>query len=594
MLVPGQPGPRLGTGRLNQPPIEDYALIGDCRGAALVGRDGAIDWLCWPRFDSPACFAALLGSADNGRWRIGPAEPGYRATRRYRPGTMILETSFEAAGGSAVLVDFMVPGASAPALVRVVEGRAGRIGLDMDLAPRFGYGAECPKIVACDDGAVISAAAEQVVLRTGVALRHSGATVHAAFTLNAGERVAFVLSPCETAPDAEAALAATDAFWRGWHALGRYPSPWHDAVARSALVLKALTFEPTGAMVAAPTTSLPEQVGGTRNWDYRFCWLRDSALAVRALLRTGHLDEAVAWREWLVRSLAHHPAQMRTLYGLDGEREVPEHEAAWLSGYRGSRPVRIGNAAEGQLQIDVYGELMNALHCCAEAGLAITPEVWDLQRALLAHLETIWDAPDEGIWEVRSGRQRFTFSKIQAWVAFDRAVRAVERFGQAGPVAHWRAMRDLIHATVCREGVDPGRGCFVQSFGAIALDASLLQIPRLGFLPPDDPRVQATVAAIERELTEDGFVLRYRTPDGLPPGDGMFLPCSFWLADVMVQQGRATEAAALFARLLGVANDVGLLAEEYDPRTDRLRGNFPQAFSHLALIDTAINLAAGS
>jgi GH15 family glucan-1,4-alpha-glucosidase len=594
VLVPDQPGPRRGTRRLSQPPIEDHALIGDCRGAALVDRDGAIGWLCWPRFDSPACFAALLGSADNGRWRIGPAAPGYRTVRRYRPATMILETSFDTAGASAVLVDFMVPGAFAPSLVRIVEGRAGKMALDMELAPRFGYGAVRPKIEARDDGAAISAGADRAMLRTAVALAHSAATIRAAFTVGAGERVAFVLSLDETAPDAEAALAATEAFWSDWQARGRYPVPWYDAVARSALVLKALTFAPTGAMVAAPTTSLPELPGGTRNWDYRFCWLRDSALAVRALLRTGHLDEAAAWRGWLVGSLAHHPAHMRTLYGLGGEWQVPEHEATWLAGYRDSGPVRIGNAAEGQLQIDVYGELMNALHCCAEAGLAITPEIWNLQLALLAHLETIWNEPDEGIWEVRSGRQHFTFSKIQAWVAFDRAVRAVERFGQDGPVAHWRAMRDLIHATVCREGVDPVRGCFVQSFGSIALDASLLQIAQLGFLPPDDPRVVATVTAIERELTEDGFVLRYRTPDGLPPGDGMFLPCGFWLADAMIEQGRIAEAAALFARLLGLANDVGLLSEEYDPRTASMRGNFPQAFTHLSLIDTAFNLDEGA
>jgi GH15 family glucan-1,4-alpha-glucosidase len=595
VLVPDQPGPRLGACRLNQPPIENYALIGDCRSAALVGRDGAVDWLCWPRFDSPACFAALLGSADNGRWRIGPAEPGYRTTRRYRPDTMILETSFDAAGGSAALIDFMVPSASAPSLVRIVEGRAGRIALDMELAPRFGYGAVIPQIEARDGGAMISAGAERAVLRTAVPLRHSGATIRATFVLHAGERVVFVLSHgAETAPDAETALAATEAFWRDWHARGRYPKPWHDAVARSALVLKALTFAPTGAMVAAPTTSLPELPGGTRNWDYRFCWLRDSALAARALLRAGHLHEAAAWRDWLVRSLAGDPAHMRILYGLGGEREPPEQEAAWLSGYRRSRPVRIGNAAVGQLQVDVFGELMHTLYRCAQAGLAITPAVWTLQQALLAHLEAIWTEPDEGIWEVRDGRRHFTFSKVMAWVAFDRAVRTAEEFGLAGPVAHWRAMRELIHATVCRDGFDPARGCFVRSFGATVLDASLLQIPLVGFLPPDDPRVVATVAAIERDLTEDGLVLRYRAADGLPPGEGVFLACSFWLAEIMAQQGRAAEAAALFARLLGLANDVGLLAEEYDPRARRLRGNFPQAFSHLALIDTAIGLATGS
>jgi GH15 family glucan-1,4-alpha-glucosidase len=412
--------------------------------------------------------------------------------------------------------------------------------------------------------------------------------------LHAGERVVFVLSLGETAPDAEATLVASEAFWRDWHARGRYPALWHDMAARSALVLKALTFAPTGAMVAAPTTSLPELPGGTRNWDYRFCWLRDSALAVRALLRTGHLEEAVAWRDWLVRSLAGDPAQIQPLYGLGGERELPERETARLPGYQQSRPVRIGNAAAGQVQLDVYGELMHTLYRCAQDGLAITPAVWDLQRALLAHLEAIWTEPDEGIWEVRGGRRHFTFSKVMAWVAFDRAVRTAEEFGLAGPLAHWRAMRELIHATVCRDGLDPGRGCFVRSFGATALDASLLQIPLVGFLPPDDPRVLATVAAIERDLTEDGFVLRYRAADGLPPGEGVFLACSFWLAEIMVQQGRAAEAAALFARLLGLANDVGLLAEEYDPRARRLRGNFPQAFSHLALIDTAIGLATGS
>ncbi len=583
-------------------PIADYGLLGDGRSAALVSRRGSIDWLCWPRFDSPACLAALLGNEAHGRWRVAPADPPSRTIRAYLPGTLILETRFESAGGCVAVIDFLAPLAASPTLVRIVEGRGGKVAMRLDLTLRFDYGVAIPWVTDLGvfdlaDGSGIAAVAgsDRVVLRTAVQLHHAAPGIGADFSLVAGERVAFVLSygashlPPPDAVDADAELARTIAFWTGWLAPGAGP----EAVLRSLLTLKAMIFSATGGIVAAPTTSLPEQAGGSRNWDYRFCWLRDSALAMRTLLRAGHTAEAAAWRDWLLRAIAGSADQIQTVYGLAGERRLAEWEAGWLDGYQGSRPVRIGNAAAGQLQIDVFGELMDTLHLAGACGLPPGGAIWEFQIALLARLETIWQEPDDGIWEVRGGRQQFTHSKVMAWVAFDRAISSATAFSLPGPVDHWRAIRAHIRATVEREGVDAAAGRFGQIFGGQALDASLLQLPLVGFLPVDDPRIAATIAAIERELTEDGLVLRYRTEatkDGLPPGEGVFLACSFWLVEVMALQGRQQEAAALFDRLLALRNDIGLLAEEYDPRAGRFLGNFPQAFSHLALVDAARRL----
>jgi GH15 family glucan-1,4-alpha-glucosidase len=584
------------------PAIEDYALIGDCRSAALVSRAGAIDWLCWPRFDSPACLAALLGKPENGRWRIAPQAGSVTVSRRYRPGTMILETVFDTETGSVALIDFMaVGGDGPPAVIRIVEGRHGNVAMHFDMALRFDYGMAVPWVTQLADGAGVQAVAgpDMAVLRTAVALRGQGMTTVADFTVAAGERAAFTLThspshlPAPAGPDAEAALAATAAHWTEWSARGTYRGPWHDAVSRSLLTLKALTYAPTGGIVAAPTTSLPEQLGGQRNWDYRYCWLRDATFTLLAMLHAGYQDEARAWGEWLRRAVAGSPAQIQTMYGIAGERRLVEWTVANLPGYQGASPVRVGNAASEQLQIDVYGELMDAMYQAAHSRLVPAESGWQMQRLLVAHLERIWQRPDEGIWEVRGGARHFTFSKVMAWVAVDRAIRTAEEFSLRGPLESWRKLRGTIHDSVCTNGVDPARNCFVQSYGSTSLDASLLLIPLVGFLPPEDPRIAATVAAIEQDLMQDGLILRYRTHegvDGLPPGEGMFLACSFWFADNLVLLGRVDEARALFERLLALANDVGLLAEEYDPRVKRQVGNFPQAFSHLALIDTALNL----
>jgi GH15 family glucan-1,4-alpha-glucosidase len=587
------------------PPIEDYALIGDCRSAALVSREGSIDWLCWPRFDSPACFAALLGRAEHGRFRIGPQQAAVSVTRRYRPGTLILETVFETETGSVALIDFMAmhggDASKPPAVIRIVEGRAGSVAMRLDLCVRFDYGLAIPWVTQLESGGGVQAVAgpDMAVLRTEVALSGQAFTTVADFAVAAGERVTFTLShgpsqlPPPAGPDAEAALLDTEAHWTEWSARCTYRGPWRDAVQRSLMTLKALTYAPTGGIVAAPTTSLPEQLGGERNWDYRFCWLRDATFTLLAMLHAGYQDEARAWGAWLKRAVAGSPAQIQTMYGLGGERRLVEWTVANLPGYQGAAPVRVGNAASEQLQIDVYGELMDALYQAAHSGLVPPDSAWTLQRLLVVHLERIWQQPDEGIWEVRGGAKHFTFSKVMAWVAVDRAIRTAEEFGLHGPLDAWRRLRDAIHASVCANGVDPARNCFVQSYGSTSLDASLLLIPLVGFLPPEDPRIAATVAAIEQTLMRDGFVLRYRTHegvDGLPPGEGMFLACSFWFADNLVLLGRLDEARALFERLVGLANDVGLLAEEYDPRVNRQVGNFPQAFSHLALIDTALNL----
>ncbi|MEJ0020478.1 MAG: glycoside hydrolase family 15 protein [Acetobacteraceae bacterium] len=581
--------------------IEDYALIGDCHSAALVSREGSIDWLCWPRFDSTACFASLVGTPDNGRWRISPAATPQRITRQYRPGTMILETVFETASGTVALIDFMTAATGSSSVVRIVEGRSGEVPMRLDLALRFDYGSAVPWVTRLHRGTGFRAVAgpDLVVLHSGVQLRGEKLTTIGEFTVSAGQRVPFALSyglshmDDPVVPQADAALDEIDAGWQSWSARCVYQGEWREQVQRSLLTLKALTYYPTGGIVAAPTTSLPELPGGQRNWDYRYCWLRDATFTLLALIHAGYREEAQAWGAWLRRSVAGTPSQIQTLYGLAGERWLMEWEVPWLCGYDGAKPVRIGNAASAQLQLDVYGELMDALYQEMHLGLARPGASWGIQRQLVTHLATIWDKPDESIWEVRGVQRQFTFSKVMAWVAMDRAIRGAEEFGMPGRIDQWRALRQQIHDSVCREGYNTEKRSFVQYFGGDELDASLLLIPMVGFLPPEDPRVKGTVAAIQRELTVDGLVLRYRTKeavDGLPPGEGVFLACSFWLADNLVLQGRRREARALFERLLGLCNDVGLLAEEYDPRTGRQLGNFPQAFSHLALINTALNL----
>ena len=581
--------------------IEDYALIGDCHTAALVSREGSIDWLCWPRFDSAACFAALVGTPDNGRWRIGPAEPVVRVRRHYRPGTMILETIFDTQNGSVALIDFMSSATGGSSVVRIVEGRDGSVAIRMDLALRFGYGSAVPWVTSLKHRTGFRAVAgpDVVVLHSDVKLRGEKLTSVGEFSVRAGERVRFVLSHGEShladprTPEADASLEEIEAGWIGWSSRCLYQGEWRDTVMRSLLTLKALTFHPTGGIVAAPTTSLPERLGGERNWDYRYCWLRDATFTLLALMHAGYREEAQAWGAWLRRSVAGTPSQVQTLYGLAGERWLMEWEVPWLDGYQGAKPVRIGNAASGQLQLDVYGELMDALFQELDLGLARPNASWDIQRHLVDHLAKIWDQPDESIWEVRGGARHFTFSKAMAWVAMDRAIRGAEKFNLSGRLDQWRTLRQEIHDSVCREGFSKEKNSFVQYYGGEELDASLLLLPMVGFLPADDPRIVGTVAAIQRELTIDGLVMRYVTHDGvdgLPPGEGVFLACSFWLVDNLVLQGRKAEARALFERLLGLANDVGLLAEEYDPRDKRQLGNFPQAFSHLALINSALNL----
>jgi GH15 family glucan-1,4-alpha-glucosidase len=582
--------------------IEDYALIGDCQTAALVGRNGSIDWLCWPRFDSGACFASLLGKPEHGRWKIAP-QGSSKATRSYREDTLILETEFETAEGAVTLIDFMPLRQRESDLVRLVVGRRGRVAMEMELILRFDYGASVPWVTRLPDGDGIRAVVgpDMVVLRAPVPLRGKDLTTVARFEVAAGEKVPFVLTYCPShlsAPrrvDPAQCLAETEKFWTQWCQRCEIGGEWAGAVRRSLITLKALTYAPTGGLVAAPTTSLPEQLGGVRNWDYRFCWLRDATLTLLALMGSGYVEEAAAWREWLVRAVAGAPSQMQIMYGIAGERRLPEWEVGWLPGYEGSAPVRVGNAAAGQLQLDVYGEVMDVLHQGRKAGLETHLPGWDLQRALLEHLEKVWQEKDEGMWEVRGRRRHFTYSKVMCWVAFDRAVKAVEQFGRTGPVQRWRELRQQIHDDVCKRGFRKSLGSFVQSYGSSALDASLLLIANTGFLPPTDPRVVTTVEAIQRDLSVDGFVLRYRTRrsvDGLPPGEGVFLACSFWLADALCMLGRWDEARTLFERLLRLRNDVGLLAEEYDPASGRHLGNFPQAFSHVALINTALNLSA--
>ncbi len=580
--------------------IEDYALIGDCQTAALVGKDGSLDWLCFPRFDSPACFAALLGTRDNGRWQIGPAAEGYSVRRAYRDGTLVLDTTFTTDDGEVVLTDCMLPFGDGTEVLRVVEGKRGRVALRMDLVIRFDYGSIVPWVRSEPGGLLAIAGPDTLHLHTPVPLRGENLATVAEFSVAAGERVPFLLTwhpshlPAPEGLGADEALRRTEAWWRDWSGRCHDDSEWREAVVRSLITLKALTYAPTGGIVAAATTSLPEHLGGVRNWDYRYCWLRDATFTLYSLLQAGYLDEAKAWREWLLRAVAGAPDALQIMYGLAGERRLTEFEVGWLSGYADSRPVRVGNAAHEQFQLDVYGELLDVMYQCCRAGLDDDEPAWRLQQAVLGFLEEAWRRPDEGIWEVRGPRRHFTHSKVMAWVAFDRATKAVKHFDKEGAGEKWRRLRDEVHAEVCARGFDPDVGAFVQSYGARALDASLLMIPLVGFLPPEDARVTGTVAAIERELMHDGFVARYPTAegvDGLPPGEGAFLACTFWLADNYALMGRQDDARRTFERLLALRNDVGLLSEEYDPKAKRLLGNFPQAFSHVGLVNTARNLS---
>ena len=582
--------------------IEDYALIGDCETAALVGRNGSIDWLCWPRFDSGACFAALIGTNDNGRWLMTALDPKARISRRYRDHTLILETSIETADGAATIVDFMPPRGKASDLVRLVCGMRGQLVMRTELVIRFDYGSLTPWVARLDDGSLRAIAGpDMVVLRTPASLHGVDFKTVGEFTISAGQTIPFVLTygPSHLPPppriDPAKALAETEVFWRDWASRARPAGEWSEPVIRSLITLKALTYRPSGAIVAAPTTSLPEQLGGQRNWDYRYCWLRDATFTLVSLMNAGYYEDAEAWREWLLRAVAGNPEQTQIMYGMTGERRLPEWEVRWLSGYGHSKPVRVGNAAHQQLQIDVYGEVMDALHHGRAGKLAANEAGWALQLELLKNLEIIWKEPDHGIWEVRGNSQQFTNSKVMAWVAFDRAVKTVEQFGMAGPVERWRALRDTIHEEVCRSGFNSEIGAFVQSYGSKQLDASALLIPLVGFLPAEDARVRSTVEAVEQQLLIGGLVRRYDTKagvDGLPPGEGIFLPCSFWLADNLILLGRRDEARRLFQRLLSLRNDVGLLSEEYDGHANRLLGNFPQAFSHVALINTTYLLTS--
>jgi GH15 family glucan-1,4-alpha-glucosidase len=580
--------------------IEDYALIGDTQAAGLVGRDGSIDWLCLPRFDSGACFAALLGDPGHGRWLLAPAAGISSSKRAYRPGTLVLETEFETNDGAVRITDCMPPRQEVPDVVRLVEGVSGRVRMRMELVIRFDYGKIVPWVRQRDGCLWAVAGPDALVLKSAVPTRGEGLTTVAEFEVAAGDRVPFVLTwhpaHVEAPPGVEAASAIeeTDAWWREWSGRYRPRGAWGDPVERSLITLKALTYGPTGGVVAAPTTSLPEDIGGVRNWDYRFCWLRDATLTLYSLLQSGYVDEAREWRDWLLRAVAGRPAEIQIMYGPAGERRLTELELDWLPGYEGSRPVRIGNAAVEQLQLDVFGEVLDTFHQARRAGLPGDEYGWRVERALLDFLESNWTEPDEGIWEVRSERRHFTHSKVMAWAAFDRAIAAVEEFGLEGPAERWRRMRADIHEDVCRNAYDPERRTFTQSYGSTALDASLLLLAHVGFLPADDPRVRGTVEAVERELCVDGFVLRYdtkETDDGLPGREGAFLACTFWLADALRLIGRTGEAHALFERLLALRNDVGLLSEEYDPDAGRLVGNFPQAFSHVALVNTARNLS---
>ena len=585
--------------------IEDYAVIGDGGTAALVGRDGSIDWLCWPRFDSPACFAALLGTRDHGHWSIAPVAAGH-STRRYRPDTLILETTFSNDAGEVTLTDFMPRRGEASEVVRIVRGVRGRMTLHLELVIRFDYGSILPWVTQqragkSGDCSELSAIAgpERLTLRTRAPLRGEKNRTFSEFTVEAGETLSFVLTwsrshlPPPPPLDVGHALESTENFWKEWSGRCSFEGPWRDAVVRSLITLKSLIYQPTGGIVAAATTSLPERLGGERNWDYRYCWLRDATFTLLALMDAGYIEEAGRWRDWLVRALAGAPAQAQIMYGLAGERRLTEWEVSWLPGFAKSAPVRIGNAAYLQTQLDIYGEIADALYQARLGGLAPAEAAWAVQRTLTQHVEKIWRDVDEGIWEVRGPRRHFTHSKVMTWVAVDRAIKSAEKFGLEGPVERWRALRQRIHDDVCAHGFDRKLNSFTQSYGSKSLDASLLLIALVGFLPAQDPRVRGTVDAIGKQLMSDGFILRYhpqQTDDGLPGHEGAFLACSFWYADNLALLGRRDEAVEMFERLLACRNDVGLMAEEFDPRGRHQLGNFPQAFSHVALISSAYNL----
>jgi GH15 family glucan-1,4-alpha-glucosidase len=583
--------------------IEDYGLIGDLQSAALVSRHGCIDWLCLPRFDSAAIFAALLGNSENGHWTIQPAGEIRTARRRYRDNTLVLETELDTDSGTVRLVDFMPPRQTKPDVVRIVEGVRGRVEMGMELVLRFEYGSIVPWVRNLDGALVGIAGPDGVTLRTPVELEGRNLTTVSSFTVAEGDRVPFVLTwfpSHEELPesvDAEAALEETVAFWEEWSAQCTHTGRWDEALRRSLLTLKALTYAPTGGIVAAPTTSLPEWIGGVRNWDYRYCWLRDATLTLLAFIRAGYIEEAGAWRDWLLRAIAGDPEDLQIMYGVAGERRLTELELTWLDGYEGSRPVRIGNGASDQLQLDVYGEVVDALYQARLKGLGASDDAWALARKTFEWLESGWRQEDEGLWEVRGPRRHFTHSKVMAWVAFDRAVKSVRRLGRVGPIDRLRATRKAIREDILRNGYNADLGSFVQYYGSERLDASLLLIPLVGFLPATDERVVGTVRAIQRDLTRDGFVERYRADDGnvdvdgLPPGEGVFLPCSFWLVAVLAQQGRREEAVELYERLLSLRNDLGLISEEYDPERKRLVGNFPQAFTHIGIVETAFTLS---
>ena len=583
--------------------IEDYALIGDCETGALVSASGSIDWLCWPDFSSEACFAALLGTEENGYWKIAPADGEWTTTRRYRPSTMILETTFEHADGAIRLIDFMPARTGNSVVVRIVEGIRGNVPMRMDLALRFDYGRTVPWVTRTESGMRAIAGPNLAVLTASVPVHGENLKTVAEFDVSQGERVEFTLTygiSYRTDPhsiDVEEALESTEHFWHRWCSRLKYAGKYRDEVERSLMTLKAMTFRPTGGIVAAVTTSLPESIGGQRNWDYRYCWLRDTTFTLLALANGGYFEEAKAWQDWLLRALAGSPDQVQIMYGLKGERQLVEWEAGWLAGYEDSQPVRIGNAASLQVQLDIYGEMLDSFFHAQHTVFGHGESDFRVLVLLLEHLETIWREPDEGIWETRGGAQQFTYSKMMAWVAFDRAAMLAEQLGYDAPVEKWKTIRDAIHAEICAKAFSEKKNSFAQAYGSDQLDASLLLMPVVGFLPGSDPRVKSTVEAIERELMPDGLVLRYDTskaPDGLPPGEGVFLACSFWMVSSLKAIGRVEDARALYEKLLGLRNDLGLLSEEYDVGRKRLVGNFPQAFSHIALVNAAFDLEDGS
>jgi GH15 family glucan-1,4-alpha-glucosidase len=583
--------------------IEDYAVIGDLHTVALVGANGSIDWLCLPRFDSAACFASLLGDDTNGYWKIAPSDPAAIYTRRYRPDTLILETEWRNETGAIRVTDFMPTAGSNRDVVRIVEGVSGTMPVNMTLVVRFDYGRTVPWVRHLLPGGIVAVAGPSAVtLRTAVPLHGCGLTTVSDFAVHHGDRHTFALSAHSShefpavAVDPDIALRATDKFWKEWTAQCTYCGPWREAVMRSLITLKALTYAPTGGIVAAATTSLPEWIGSVRNWDYRYCWLRDATFTLYSFLSSGYREEAQGWSEWLLRAVAGDPAQLQIMYGVAGERSLPELEVPHLRGYEDSRPVRIGNAAAAQFQLDVYGEVMDAMHLSRTLGIETGHDAWRLQRHLADFVARNWREPDEGIWEIRGPRRHFTHSKVMAWVALDRAVKAVRDFGLEGDADAWAEARDEIHRNVCANGFSAGPQAFTQYYGGDALDASLLMMPLVGFLPPTDPRVISTIDAIARELTVNGLVQRYKTEakgevDGLPPDEGTFLPCSFWLADCLHLLGRETEAKGLFQRLLALRNDLGLISEEYDPIARRQLGNVPQAFTHVCMVNSALNLS---